>query len=71
MTSCANFVDLSKFNTKFIPEHVREKKFTEFEQLKQGDLPIHDYVYQLSSLSRFAEEPVDTDEKKKKYSSLK
>lgn len=38
----------------------------EFEQFKQGDLSVTDYVYQFNRLSWFAEESVDTDEKRKK-----
>lgn len=55
-----------QFNRKFNSEHIKEQKFTEFEWLKQGDLLVRDYIYHFNRLSQFAEELMDTDEKKKK-----
>ena len=44
----------------------KKQKFSEFEQLKQGDLLVKDFFFQFNRLSRFVKELVDTNGKRKK-----
>ena len=39
--ACTTLVE--EFNTKFIPDHIRDQKMEEFENLRQGDMTVHDY----------------------------
>lgn len=45
---------IEAFNTKFIPNHVRDKKMKEFENLKQGNMSVHDYDLEFTKLSQYA-----------------
>lgn len=39
--ACTTLVE--EFNIKFIPDHIRDQKMEEFENLRQGDMTVHDY----------------------------
>ena len=48
----------------FIPEHIRERKKREFENLVQGDMTMAKYRNRFMELSHFITELVATDELK-------
>lgn len=43
-----------EFGEKFIPTHVKTLKMREFERLVHGQLTVQDYMFQFTSLSRYA-----------------
>ena len=55
-----------KFREYHVPESVMELKRREFENLEQKERPVMAYVREFSSLSRYAPDDVNTEEKWKK-----
>ena len=55
-----------KFRDAHVPESIVELKRREFEELQQGNSPVLKYVRDFSSLSRYAHDEVNTEEKRKK-----
>ena len=55
-----------QFQRKFVPEHVRQKKESEFLHLKQGQLIVAAYVHTILQLSKYATDLVDTEDRKVK-----
>jgi hypothetical protein len=55
-----------KFRDAHVPESVVELKKREFEELQENTSPIMKYVRNFNSLSRYAPEEVNSDEKRKK-----
>ena len=51
---------------KFVPDHVRQRKESEFLNLKQGQMTVSIYVHTFLQLSKYATDLVDTEEKKVK-----
>ncbi|XP_028053425.1 uncharacterized protein LOC114257819 [Camellia sinensis] len=49
---------------KYFPQYVRDRKVTEFEQLKQGTMLVAKYESKFTELARYALHVVDTDYKK-------
>ncbi|XP_028074882.1 uncharacterized protein LOC114277199 [Camellia sinensis] len=52
------------FFKKYFPQCVRDRKVTEFEQLKQGTMSVAEYESKFIELARHAPHMVDTDYKK-------
>ena len=52
------------FFEKYFPQCVRDRKVTEFEQLKQGTMSVVEYESKFTELARYAPHMVDTDYKK-------
>lgn len=50
---------------KFIPEHIRERKKREFQNLLQGDMTVAKYRNRFMELSHFITELVATDQMKR------
>src|SRR3954464_6764013 len=55
-----------RFREYHVPESVMELKRREFEELQQGYTSVMKYIREFSQLSRYAEEDVNTEEKRKK-----
>jgi hypothetical protein len=55
-----------KFREANVPESIMELKRREFENVEQKDKTIMRYVKELTLLSRYASDEVNTDEKIKK-----
>src|SRR3954471_2732399 len=55
-----------RFCEYHVPESVMELKRREFEELQQGYTGVMKYIREFSQLSRYAEEDVNTEEKRKK-----
>jgi hypothetical protein len=47
-----------------VPFGTMKLKKKEFEDLKQGSMPVNEYVTQFIQLSHYALDDMDTDEKK-------
>jgi hypothetical protein len=47
-----------------VPFGMIKLKKKEFEDLKQGLMPVNEYVTRFTQLSRYAPDDMDTDEKK-------
>ena len=52
------------FFEKYFPQCVRDRKVTEFEQLKQGTTSVAEYETKFTELARYAPHMVDTEYKK-------
>jgi hypothetical protein len=52
------------FRSHHVPQGVIKLKKKEFQDLKQGSMPVNEYVTKFTQLSRYAPHEVDTDEKK-------
>lgn len=52
------------FFEKYFPQCVRDRKVTEFEQLKQGTMSVAKYESKFTELARYAPHMVDTGYKK-------
>ena len=52
------------FFEKYFPQCVRDRKVTEFEQLKQGTMSVAEFETKYTELARYAPHMVDTDYKK-------
>ncbi|CAL5409671.1 unnamed protein product [Camellia sinensis] len=52
------------FFEKYFPQCVRDRKVTEFEQLKQGTMSVAEYETKFTELARYAPHMVDTEYKK-------
>ncbi|XP_028052526.1 uncharacterized protein LOC114257014 [Camellia sinensis] len=55
---------LALFYEKYFPQCVRDRKVSEFEGLKQGNMIVAKYEAKFTELARFAPHMVDTDYKK-------
>ncbi|XP_028079273.1 uncharacterized protein LOC114281035 [Camellia sinensis] len=55
---------LALFYEKYCPQCVRDRKVSEFEGLKQGNLTVAEYEAKFTELARFTPYLVDTDYKK-------
>src|SRR3954470_18412233 len=55
-----------RFREYHVPKSVMELKRREFEELQQGYTSVMKYIQEFSQLSRYAEEEVNTEEKRKK-----
>jgi hypothetical protein len=55
----------NNFRTHHVPFGMMKLNKKEFEDLKQGSMSVNEFVTQLTQLSRYAPDDVDTDEKKK------
>lgn len=55
---------LKAFNEKYFPMVLRNKKMTEFLQIKQGDLSVSQYEAKFAELYRYASHLFTTDEQK-------
>ena len=53
-----------QFRRKYIPDHVRRKKQNEFLTLQQNQMTMAEYVHMFSQLSKYAEDLINTEEKK-------
>ena len=51
-------------NMQQLRRKVTQLKRQEFQQLKQGAMPVREYVTRFTQLARYAPNEVDTDEKK-------
>ncbi|XP_028092860.1 uncharacterized protein LOC114293038 [Camellia sinensis] len=58
----ARFLEI--FYEKYFPQRVRDRKVSEFEQLKQWNRLVAEYEAQFTELARFTPHMVDTDYKK-------
>ena len=45
----------TEFLTKFIPVHIKDQKFREFQTLVQGDMTVYQHKLRFTQLSHFAE----------------
>ncbi|XP_028065874.1 uncharacterized protein LOC114268839 [Camellia sinensis] len=52
------------FYEKYFPQCMRDRKVSEFEQLKQGTMSVAEYEAKFTELARYAPHMVDTDYKK-------
>ncbi|XP_028110095.1 uncharacterized protein LOC114308662 [Camellia sinensis] len=52
------------FYEKYFPQCMRDRKISEFEQLKQGTLSVAEYESKFTELARYAPHMVDTNYKK-------
>ncbi|XP_028105337.1 uncharacterized protein LOC114304373 [Camellia sinensis] len=52
------------FYEKYFPQYVRDRKVTEFEQLKQGTMSVAEYESKFTELARHTPHMVDADYKK-------
>ncbi|XP_028126418.1 uncharacterized protein LOC114323135 [Camellia sinensis] len=52
------------FYEKYFPQCMRDRKISEFEQLKQGTMSVAEYESKFTELARYAPHMVDTDYKK-------
>ncbi|XP_028079904.1 uncharacterized protein LOC114281592 [Camellia sinensis] len=52
------------FYEKYFPQCVRDRKVTEFEQLKHGTMLVAEYESKFTKVARYAPHMVDTDYKK-------
>ena len=52
------------FTNKHVPSHIKRLKAIEFQQLKQGNMTVLEYVTKFERLARYARELIDTDQKK-------
>ena len=57
---------MKKFREAHVPESIMELKRREFENLRQNEVPVGRYITAFNTLSRYALDEVDTDEKRKK-----
>src|SRR4051812_22081783 len=55
-----------RFREYHVPESVMELKQREFEELQRGYTSVMKYIRDFSQLSRYAEEDVNTEEKRNK-----
>jgi hypothetical protein len=55
-----------RFRNTHVPDSIMEIKRREFESVQQNDSPILWYVREFSELSRYAQDEVDTEEKRVK-----
>ena len=53
-----------QFTDKYVPSHVKRQKAIEFQQLKQGNMTVLEYVTKFERLARYARELIDTEQKK-------
>ncbi|XP_028098947.1 uncharacterized protein LOC114298552 [Camellia sinensis] len=60
--NCAQFLEI--FYEKYFPQSIRDRKVSEFENLKQENKIVAEYEVQFIELARFAPYMVDTDCKK-------
>ncbi|XP_028062878.1 uncharacterized protein LOC114266194 [Camellia sinensis] len=58
----AHFLEI--FYEKYFPQCVRDRKVSEFMELKQGNRSVAEYKAHFTELARFAPHMVDTDYKK-------
>ena len=56
-----------RFREYHVPESVMELKRREFEELQQGYTSVMKYIREFRQLSRYAEEDVNTEKKRKKH----
>ena len=54
---------MKKFREAHVPESIMELQRREFENLRQNDVPIGRYITAFNTLSRYALDEVDTEEK--------
>ena len=54
----------TQFTDKYVPSHVKRQKAIEFQQLKQGNMTVLEYVTKFERLARYARELIDTEQKK-------
>ena len=54
----------NQFTDKYIPSHVKRQKAIKFQQLKQGNMTVLEYVTKFERLARYARELIDTKQKK-------
>ncbi|XP_028114966.1 uncharacterized protein LOC114312868 [Camellia sinensis] len=52
------------FYEKYFPQYFRDRKVSEFQELKQGRMSVAEYEVKFTELARFAPHMVDTDYKK-------
>ncbi|XP_028057444.1 uncharacterized protein LOC114261372 [Camellia sinensis] len=52
------------FYEKYFPQCMRDRKVSEFEQLKQGIMSVAEYESKFTELARYAPHMVDTEYKK-------
>ena len=52
------------FFEKYFPQCIRDRKVSEFEQLKQGKMTVAEYETNFTELARYAPHMIDTDYKK-------
>ena len=52
------------FSDKYVPSHIKRQKAIEFQQLKQGNMTVLEYVTKFERLGRYARELIDTEQKK-------
>jgi hypothetical protein len=57
----------NSFHSHHVPLRVMKLKKKEFEELKQGSMPVSEYVTRFTQLSRYAPDNVDTNEKKQDW----
>lgn len=55
---------MTQFTDKYIHSHVKRQKAIEFQQLKQRNMTVLEYVTKFKRLARYAPELVDTVQKK-------
>ncbi|XP_028078868.1 uncharacterized protein LOC114280697 [Camellia sinensis] len=52
------------FFKKYFPQCIRDRKVSEFEQLKQGNMTVAEYEAKFTKLAQYAPHMIDTDYKK-------
>ena len=57
---------MKKFREAHVPESIMELKRREFEDMRQNYVPVGRYINAFNTLSRYALDEVDTEEKRKK-----
>ncbi|XP_028095441.1 uncharacterized protein LOC114295390 [Camellia sinensis] len=63
--SWARFLEI--FYDKYFPQCVRDRKMSEFMELKQNSMTVAEYKAKFTELARFAPHMVDTDYKKARH----
>ena len=58
---------LEIFYDKYFPQCVRDRKVSEFMELKQDSMPMAEYEAKFIELARFAPHVIDTDYKKARH----
>ncbi|XXG88487.1 hypothetical protein AAC387_Pa12g0687 [Persea americana] len=53
-----------QFSEKYVPSHIKRQKAIEFQQLRQGNMTVLEYLTKFERLPRYAPELIDTEEKK-------
>jgi hypothetical protein len=54
----------SRFRNHYVPHGTMKLKKKEFADLKQGSMPVNEYLNSFIQLARYAPDDINTDEKK-------